>query len=55
MKVREGSPRARVWTRCRRGRVSGVVIGGDAVSPRASEWVDDDQRVVAELGRGRSR
>jgi hypothetical protein len=48
MKVREGSPWARVWTCRRRGCGAGVVVGSDAVSPGAGEWVDDDQRVMAE-------
>jgi hypothetical protein len=27
-----------------------VVVGGDAVSPGAGEWADEDRRVAAESG-----
>jgi hypothetical protein len=36
------------FRRGRRRRGQGVVVGGDAVSPRAGELADDDQHVMAE-------
>jgi hypothetical protein len=36
------------FRRARRRHGQGVVIGGDAMFPGAGEFVDDDQRVMAE-------